>query len=60
MPTWLQAIAVANPLSYAVDAMRAMLLTGDYTNLPVDLLVLAFSTTLFIALASIALARIIE
>lgn len=60
MPPWLQAIAVANPLSYAVDAMRAMLLTGDYTYLPVDMLVLASSTAAFIALASIALRRIIE
>jgi len=60
MPPWLQMIAVANPLSYAVDAMRAMLLTGDYTYLPTDMLFLAFSTAVLIALASIALRRIIK
>lgn len=60
MPSWLQTIAAANPLSYAVDAMRAMLLTGDYTYLPVDILVLASSTVAFITLASIALNRIVK
>lgn len=60
MPPWLQVIAVANPLSYAVDALRAMLLTGDYTNLPFDILILASSTIVLITITSIALRRIIE
>lgn len=60
MPPWLQAIAVANPLSYAVDAMRAMLLTGDYTYLSVDMLMLASSTVVMMALASISLRRIVK
>jgi len=33
MPRWLQIVSVANPLSYVVDAMRALLLTGIYTGL---------------------------
>lgn len=29
MPAWLQAIAVANPLTYLVDALRSLMLAGD-------------------------------
>ena len=60
MPVWLQRVAEYNPLSYVVDALRAMLLTGDYSGLPLDILVLLVSTTLFIACASILLKRLIE
>jgi len=60
MPTWLQYVSKFNPLSYVVDAMRAMLLTGNYSNLPLDISVLLISTFAFIAFASMALRRIIE
>jgi hypothetical protein len=30
MPTWLKVIAHINPLSYIVEAMRALLVTADY------------------------------
>jgi len=60
MPAWLQTISVYNPLSYVVDAMRAMLLTGDYSGLPVDILVLLGFTTAFILSSSVLLKRLIE
>jgi ABC-2 type transport system permease protein len=60
MPTWLQTISVYNPLSYVVDGMRAMLLTGDYSGLPVDILVLLAFTAAFILSASVLLKRLIE
>ena len=60
MPTWLQYISKFNPLSYVVDAMRAMLLTGNYSNLPLDMIVLLITTFAFIRFASMALRRIIE
>lgn len=60
MPAWLQAISRYNPLSYVVDAMRSMLLTGDYSALPLDILALLVSTGFFIACASISLKRLIE
>ena len=60
MPPWLQTISVYNPLSYVVDAMRAMLLTGDYSGLPVDILVLLAFTTAFILSSSVLLKRLIE
>lgn len=60
MPTWLQYVAMVNPVSYTVDAMRAMLLTGDYSNLPVDIVAISFSTVLFVSLASLAIKRLLE
>jgi ABC-2 type transport system permease protein len=60
MPIWLQYVAVVNPLSYVVDAMRSMLLTGDYAKLPVDIFALLLSTLVMVSIASIALKRLIE
>ena len=60
MPVWLQYISRFNPLSYGVDAMRSMLLTGDYSTLPVDIFVLLLSTLFLIACASVVLKRLIE
>jgi ABC-2 type transport system permease protein len=60
MPAWLQAVSRYNPLSYVVDAMRSMLLTGDYSGLPIDMLALLVSTGFLIACASISLKRLIE
>lgn len=44
MPTWLQAVALLNPLSYMVDGFRAVLLSGVSTGLPVDVAILAVAT----------------
>ena len=60
MPKWLQYVAMVNPVSYTVDAMRAMLLTGDYSNLPLDIAAISFSTILFVSLASLAIKRMLE
>jgi len=60
MPGWLQAVSAFNPLTYVVDAMRSMLLTGDYSGLPVDILALLLSTVFFIGCASVSLKRLIE
>jgi ABC-2 type transport system permease protein len=60
MPRWLQYISVWNPLSYVVDAMRSMLITGIYTRLPTDIFALGVSTVVMVSLASVALKRLIE
>jgi len=60
MPGWLQAVSRFNPLTYVVDAMRSMLLTGDYTGLPLDIAALLVSTAIFVACASVMLKRLIE
>jgi ABC-2 type transport system permease protein len=60
MPTWLQIIAICNPLTYAVEGMRALLLTGDYSTLWLDFLVPILWTIVFISGASVVLKRIIQ
>ena len=60
MPKWLQIISLGNPLTYVVDALRAMLLTGNYVNLGIDLLALMISTTAMIILATLGLKRLVD
>ena len=53
MPRWLQVVAVLNPLTYLVDALRGIMIQGGQSmhTLPVDLGVIAM---IFLVLASIA------
>ena len=44
MPPWLQFVATINPLSYMVDGLRALLVTGDIAQLPFDILILVIAT----------------
>jgi len=60
MPGWLQVISKYNPLTYVVDAIRSMLLTGDYSGIPADTLVLLGTTVFFVFCASTMLKRLIE
>lgn len=60
MPAWLQKVSLFNPLSYVVDAVRAMILTGNYSKLPLDAAVLGGFTLLFLGVASVSIRRIIE
>jgi ABC-2 type transport system permease protein len=60
MPVWLQYISKGNPLSYVVEAIRSMLLSGSYGNLPIDILVLIISTVVFVSLASVTIKRLLE
>ncbi|MGA9119285.1 MAG: ABC transporter permease [Bacteroidota bacterium] len=54
MPAWLQILAHGNPLTYEVDALRAMMLQGGTSmyGLPFDFAVLAASTTLVVLLGA--------
>ncbi len=60
MPSWLRVIAVVNPLTYVVDALRAILLPGYQANLSLDIFALIFATLLFTTLASISIKRLID
>ncbi len=60
MPKWLQYVAIANPLSYAVNALRSLLLTGDYSSLPQDILVLLVYTLVLLFATSLTIRRIIQ
>ena len=62
MPPWLRIFAQVNPLTYVVDALRAFVLPGFHSNLPLplDIGFLLIATALFMTLASIAIKRLIE
>lgn len=43
MPPWLQFVAKINPLSYMVDGLRALLVTGNMSQLPFDIIALSIA-----------------
>ena len=51
MPSWLQIVARINPLSYLVEALRGLVVTGDLSQFPLDLAVL-FGATFLISVLS--------
>ena len=57
MPRWVQAIAVVNPLSYEVNALRGLLL-GTPAALGTDIGVLTFSAAAGITTAARLLPRL--
>ena len=57
MPRWVQAIAVVNPLSYEVNALRGLLL-GTPAALGTDIDVLAFSAAAGITTAARLIPRL--
>ncbi|MGB8275502.1 MAG: ABC transporter permease [Alphaproteobacteria bacterium] len=54
MPHWLQLVSRANPLTYEVDGLRALMLTGGVSEfgLVTDLAVLVAVTTVLVAVAA--------
>ena len=52
MPEWLKVVATVNPLSYMVDALRGLLVTGDVSGVPLDLLVLLAASMLISVLSA--------
>ena len=61
MPGWLQAISQVNPLTYEVDALRLLMITGGtgVYGLPADLAVLLGTTAILVALAARLYPRVI-
>lgn len=60
MPPLLKQIAAVNPMSYVVDSVRSLLITGDLTRLPLDLAVIISFNAIMFSLAAISFRRIIE
>jgi ABC-2 type transport system permease protein len=60
MPSWLKVIAVINPLSYVVDAMRSLLVTGDFSSLSQDIFALIIATAAMVTLASLSFRKILS
>jgi ABC-2 type transport system permease protein len=49
VPTWLRIVAECNPMSYAVDALRDVMIGQTHFGLTKNLLVLSISTVLLVA-----------
>ena len=60
MPPILQYFAVFNPLTYAIDAVRGLVITGDLTNLLPDVAAIAIFDIVMFTVASISFRKIIE
>jgi ABC-2 type transport system permease protein len=60
MPPVLQYFALFNPLTYAVDAVRGLIISGDVTNLLPDIAAIALFDAVMFAVASISFRKIIE
>jgi ABC-2 type transport system permease protein len=52
MPGWLQVVANINPLSYMVDGLRALMLSGNAAGVGFDICVLALSTLVISAISA--------
>ncbi|HOC53284.1 MAG TPA: ABC transporter permease [Caldisericia bacterium] len=52
MPEWLQILAIINPLSYVVGILRALLVTGDLTNIFLYLIILVGEVIVAIFIAT--------
>jgi ABC-2 type transport system permease protein len=61
MPPWLHAIARVNPLSYEVDALRALMIVGGTSafGLPMDFAVLVGTTAFLVLVASRVYPRVV-
>ena len=57
MPGWLKVLALINPLSYEVDALRGMLI-GTHAHLLLDFGVMVFAVVLGIISASSLVGRL--
>jgi ABC-2 type transport system permease protein len=60
MPDWLKVLSRVNPLTYVVDALRSLLLTGDFSHLAIDVGVVSLSVVVLVFLATMAFRRIID
>lgn len=60
MPDWIKLISTINPVTYLVNALRSLLITGDMSFIIIDFTVLILATILFIILASIGFRTILE
>jgi ABC-2 type transport system permease protein len=52
MPDWLKVVATINPLSYVVEILRGLLITGNLSNILLDLSILFGMIVLAIMIAT--------
>ena len=58
MPVWLQVVSFVNPMTYFVAALRALMITGNLSALPMDVLGIGVATAFFVAAASLAFRKL--
>jgi ABC-2 type transport system permease protein len=60
MPSVLRHIVTYNPLTYMVDAVRSLIITGNLHQLPIDILAIGVFDALMFGIAALTFKRIIE
>jgi ABC-2 type transport system permease protein len=60
MPVALQYFAHFNPMSYVVDAVRGLMISGDLSGLPLDIGAIVLFDLIMFVVASVSFKRIIE
>ena len=60
MPHIFRELSSVNPLSYVVDAVRSLMITGNIVQLPLDIAAIAIFDVVMLIIASISFKRIIE
>jgi len=60
MPTAIQYISLFNPMSYVVDAVRGLMISGNLSNLWIDLIAIAIFDIVMFSLASMNFRKIID
>jgi ABC-2 type transport system permease protein len=60
MPAVLQYVSMVNPMSYVVDASRSLMITGDLSNILIDIVAILLFDAMMFALASANFKKIIE
>ena len=60
MPSWLQLLAEINPLTYGVDGIRTILISGDFSTLPADVGVLGLYAIMLLLVAARMVRRIVS
>ena len=60
MPSALQYVAIFNPLTYAVDAVRGLMISGDVSRFTMDIAAIALFDVVVFAVASLSFRKIIE
>ncbi|MEM3079028.1 MAG: ABC transporter permease [Thermoproteota archaeon] len=60
MPPILQRSAAFNHVSYTVDAVRSLLITGNISNLPIDVVAITIFDAVMFSSASACLGKIVE
>lgn len=60
MPFILQEFSRVNPMSYIVDAVRSLMISGNLASLAIDLVAIVIFDAVMFIVASVSFKRIIE